>query len=205
MLQNGLSTGNIKIKRVTYNSSPTLVNLQIDSLYLIHCDFYSFMRKIYSLVIILFLLASVMTSNTGCKRDKPIFPDSLRVSKGSLSFKVNGFQKKATFIQASVYTDSDIQILATIDKQKSEGLSVNLTKPKVGTFDMAAGNFIATYTEKSSDPEKSFIGTEGAITITSLSENIIRGTFEFEATNASGTETRIITDGKFECKLTKIK
>ena len=71
----------------------------------------------------------------------------------------------------------------------------------IGSYDLAIGND-ATYTTNPLDPTNAtYMSTRGAVTIISITEREINGTFEFKSLNYETQKEKTITEGEFSVKL----
>ena len=122
------------------------------------------------------------------------------VPSQSISLKFNGTQKSSSTVVASLYTsESTLQVLGTFG---SEGVSLMIQNPKVGTFDASNGSVVASYSS-GADLADTYLADNGTITITSMTSEAVSGTFQFTGTNQSNV-TGTVTEGKFSAKLTKL-
>jgi hypothetical protein len=150
------------------------------------------MKHIKPALLILVLCILVFSS---CKKSgsKPQTPAV------NLSFKFNGTAKNTNLVVADyIKSQQSLQVMGKIGTG-TEGLSLLIENIKVGSFDLASGTIIASYST-TSDFADTYLGTTGTVTITSFTTDAVAGTFQFAGTkpnNDAGT----ITEGKFYAKL----
>lgn len=81
-------------------------------------------------------------------------------------------------------------------------LNIMVNNVAVGTFDVVNSGTVLSYSTDSTYAN-SYLGGTGTVTITSITNDTIAGTFQFVATNPNGLN-KIISEGVFKCKYGKI-
>ncbi|WP_423147161.1 DUF6252 family protein [Rubrolithibacter danxiaensis] len=153
------------------------------------------MRKI-KLAFLMFTLCLFVFSS--CKKDK-----ETSKAEAGMSVKIDGTLKASNApAAATIYqSENTIQIIGRFSS--SEGISIMLNEVKTGEFDVATDAALVAYME-GTDPDQGFLGETGTVKITSLTDEMVKGTFEFTAKRALGEDVRVITEGTFEAKVIKL-
>lgn len=154
--------------------------------------------------IVYMILLAVACIATGCS-DDPASSDNV-TANGSVSAKVNGSAWSATTVQAT--WQSSVLGIGGSQLNGSTNHQINITGlvSQPGTYQLNPfAGLNASYTEAGASAgsisAKVFAVTSGTLVIESLSATGASGTFSFEAKDSQGgTETRSITDGKFNVK-----
>ena len=122
-----------------------------------------------------------------------------------LTCKVDGVSKTAALTTATYYVTggNSIQISGQMGALgSSEGVSIMIQNPAVGTFDVATNNTIFTYAVSATNY---YVATStGTVTITAFTSSTVTGTFSFTGDSFSGTGTKLITNGTFSMPYTKM-
>lgn len=122
-----------------------------------------------------------------------------------LTCKVDGASKTAALTVATYYvTGGDyMQISGQLGALGStEGVSIMIQTPAVGTFDIAVNNTLFIYTLTSTD---AYMGaTTGSVTISAFTSDTITGTFSFTGVSLTTSATKTISSGTFSMKYTKL-
>jgi hypothetical protein len=144
------------------------------------------------------ILAFLILTLSACKKNSSENPSTAP----GISLKFNGTLKSSKTIVASIYTnENSMQVIGTING--TEALSLMIQNIKVGTFNVATDAVVASYST-SPDFANTYLGSEGSVTITSLTDNNVSGTFQFTGTNSSNA-VAAITEGTFTAKLIKVQ
>lgn len=158
------------------------------------------MKKLTS---VLLLLTVIFVS--ACKKDKT---DDAPIST-NVSFKVNGTLKQASGeanVTAFYYsTEKTLQFIG--DLENNQGISLYIQEYKgVGEYDVASDDVIASYvTNKNGGLSGSQLGSTGSIKITSSTDKLVKGTFQFVVRDPiTDVLVSTITEGQFEAKLTSL-
>ncbi len=134
-----------------------------------------------------------------CKKDSKNPQTS--TSGYTLTYKINGTAKTTTIPVAAYYkSQATLQITGG---QGTEGISLAIENPKVGTFDVATDNIIAQYVLDSNNPITACLGTSGTVVITTFNDTTVAGTFQFSGVDGNN-KTDQITAGSFNLKITTI-
>jgi hypothetical protein len=134
-----------------------------------------------------------------CKKDSkaPQTP----ASGSTLTYKINGVAKTTTIPMAAYYkSQSTLQISGG---QGTEGVSLMIENPKVGTFDVVTDNILAQYVLDSNNPVTACLGSAGTVVITTFNDTTVAGTFQFSGVDGNN-KTDQITGGSFNLKITTI-
>jgi len=143
---------------------------------------------------VLLLLVTCAIALNSCKKSSTTPTNAI-----SISLKINGTAKStSTPVTDYIVSEHTLQIMGAFG---TEGLSIMIQNVKVGTFDAAKDEAIMTYSTKP-DYQYTYIGTTGTVTVTSLTDTMVTGTFQFSGTDANG-HMGTVTEGKFNCKLYK--
>ena len=142
----------------------------------------------------LFLLILCTLTFNSCKKSDSSSPNAINIS-----LKINGTARSSSApVTDYIISEQSLQI---IGKFGVEGLSILIEHVKVGTFDVAQGEVLATYSLKP-DFQYTYIGSTGKVVITELNNDTVTGTFEFSGTNVNNANG-VVTEGKFKAKLYK--
>lgn len=150
------------------------------------------MKKLKSALLMLTLL---VVSLAGCKKEEEV--------NTSMSVKVNGTLKQAigeTKVFALIYTSEKmLQVSGDLGNNQAISLSIeNYTG--VGEYNVATNDVIATYvSDINGGINGSHLGSTGSIKITTATDQIIKGTFQFVDEDSSPIITA--SEGTFECKI----
>jgi len=149
------------------------------------------MKKFLPALFLLFICAVALNS---CKKSSTTPSNAI-----SISLKINGAAKStSTPVTDYIVSEQTLQIMGAFG---TEGLSIMVMGPKVGTFDAAKDEAIMSYSTKA-DFQYTYIASTGTVTITSLTDTMVTGTFQFSGTDPNG-HVGTVTEGKFNCKLYK--
>ncbi len=123
-----------------------------------------------------------------------------------INFKLDGADIKLTGskqVVGSYYLASKtVQIAAAISS--SEAISLSIVKLDGNKAYPVTGDVaLLSYIPNISDPYSEFDATEGSLTVTSFTGNILTGTFEFKAENNAKSK-KTISGGSFSVKLINI-
>jgi len=160
--------------------------------------------------LILFVLAASMLLFNSCEKiaghatgASGSTTGGTTTGSGTLTFNVDGVAKTSA-LTVGVYSASlgFLQISGQVGSVSStEGLSITIQNPAVGTFPITANNTLCIYTTTTAND--SWFGATGSVIITSFTSDTVTGTFSFVAGTFSGTATKNITNGVFNVKYTK--
>lgn len=163
------------------------------------------MRRIFSTAVTL-VSAIVLGTFTlaGCGDDPASGNDT---GKGTMSAKVNGTAWNPSSITQASYQNNVLAIGgAQIDGGNNKqiiitGLVSGPGEYQLGGFTGLQGN----YSDGSAASIRTFVAQSGTLKVDELSASGAKGTFSFEAKEqmlggGAGTETRSITEGKFDVK-----
>jgi hypothetical protein len=149
------------------------------------------MKKFLPALLLLIICAVALNS---CKKNSTTPSNAI-----SISLKINGTAKStSTPVTDYIVSQQTLQIMGAFG---TEGLSIMIQNVKVGTFDAAKDEAIMTYSTKP-DFQYTYIASTGKVTITSLTDTMVAGTFQFSGTDTNG-HVGTVTEGKFNCKLYK--
>jgi len=126
----------------------------------------------------------------------------MKPAAASLKFKFNGTAQTASLVVATYYkSQGTVQIVGQVGNQ-TQGLNLMINNIKIGTFDVAGNDVIASYST-ATDLDHTYTGATGNVVVTTFTSSTIAGTFTFTGTNGSN-QTGTITEGTFSAKLTTI-
>ncbi|PTQ96841.1 hypothetical protein C8P68_104333 [Mucilaginibacter yixingensis] len=132
---------------------------------------------------------------TACKKSN----NDLAASAVSLKFKFNGSAQAANTVIATYYkSQGTVQIMGSM-ANSTQVLNLMVNNVKVGTFDVATGDAIASYSI-GADLDHSYLGTTGKIVITKFTTEAVGGTFQFSSVAGVGL-AGTFTEGTFLAKL----
>ena len=113
--------------------------------------------------------------------------------------KVNGKLVECEMTNATLYNETPKVVIITGSKG-TEIFSFDANDFKgVGTYNLNNGD--ATYSIISSSNLVTYVSTQGTLKITSSTDKIITGTFEFTAKNLGDNSERTITEGAFSVNM----
>ena len=130
---------------------------------------------------------------SSCKKE-----DSATVN-ASMSVKVSGSVKTTTTAPMAMYFESQKSMQIMRQFGTSEGVSISLKEPKVGDFSVSTDAAVVIYTNGTT----TYLGNEGSVKITSLTNDTVKGTFSFTGTASQGPNM-VLSEGKFEAKIVKM-
>lgn len=154
------------------------------------------MKKTKAFALILFII----TLGSCRKEDGHLVPPTAS-STYSFSLKVDGVTKKASTYMATIYQmNNGLQIIAQLPG--TESINVMVNNVSVGTFDVANSGAVLSYSTDYTFTN-SYLGGVGAVTITSITNDTITGTFQFVGTSTPTGLNKVISDGEFKCRYGK--
>lgn len=170
-------------------------------------------KKAYSVVnfsklFILLLVCSI--AFVGCKKDdEDTDPDGgTQTAGGSMSAKVNGQPFDATLAVQATISGNVFAFAGTANSSTSvRQININIADYQgVGTYNFTTVGSTAIWSEGTSADKiftANFLVGSGQVNITEVANGRVKGTFEFTGSNAGGggSETRTITEGKFDVKI----
>ena len=154
--------------------------------------------------IVSMILIALACIGVGCSDDPA--SSGTNTPNGSVSAKVNGSAWSASSVQAT--WQNNVLAIGGAQLNGSDNHQINITGliSKTGTYQLNPfAGLNASYTEAGASGgsvnAKIFSVTSGTLVVESLSTTGASGTFSFEAKDSQGgSETRSITDGKFNVK-----
>ncbi|ASU35494.1 DUF6252 family protein [Mucilaginibacter xinganensis] len=150
---------------------------------------YHKLNNLKSILLLTVFLALVAAS---CKKSNTNPQNSV-----GISLKLNGVAKTSSVVLADyIKSESTLQVMG---KFGNSGVSLMINNIKTGTFDVANGDVIATYSN-TTNFDDTYIGLSGKVVITSFTSDMVSGTFDFTG-NTPDSRTGTITEGKFTAKL----
>lgn len=155
------------------------------------------MMPLKSASLILFVLLSI----SACKKDRAV-DNSF---SASMSFKLNGkLQQSNAPPVADLFVSNNTNTMQIVGRfNDTEGMSLSLKNPAIRTYDVVKDTLVLVYTTQP-DYNYAYIATSGSLTITSITDANVTGTFQFTGTNGSTATTRKITEGKFAATINKL-
>jgi|GEM_PF-4475657 len=148
------------------------------------------MKSIRSILLI-FIVFAFACSSCNKSDTNPLIID--------ISLKLNGALKSSGSPVAVYYQSSKtLQVSGIFNAIESVSFTVNSVS--VGSFDIAADNLTVTYSPDANYLD-TFFASSGNITITSFTNNLVSGTFNFIGPNAENV-IGTITSGKFQSTVT---
>lgn len=164
----------------------------------------SFLASNFSKLFIL-LLALTFTFSS-CKKEEE---DTAPNSEGSITAKVNGQPFDATLSVQATLSSSVFAFAGSGTTSANDVRQINISIADyngTGTYNFSVAGSTAIWSEGTSASDiytANFIIGSGQVVITEVTDSEIKGTFEFTGSNAGGggSETRTITEGKFNVKI----
>lgn len=148
--------------------------------------------KFVKLVLIVFSVAAVIAISS-CKKSSTSPNTAVEIS-----FKVNDTAKNADLIVTDLDKSTNtLQVSGTVGL--TGAISLSIKNPKVGTFDVATDGLALIYSTQA-DVKDTFTAISGTVVITSLTNSLVTGTFQFNAVSGQET-TAAITNGVFRANL----
>jgi hypothetical protein len=166
------------------------------------------MKKIRALLLLIIVLSFGLNS---CQ--KPIIfvegsgpgGTTPTTTNSSMTAKVGGKLTNFAFVGAQQV--DLLGVMAIGGSSDTENISITIADYSgAKTYDIEQNSVLAIYTKNSGiDPDRDYyIGTKGSVTITSVTDKLITGTFMFEGDNLDViADHKVITEGKFTSKLVK--
>lgn len=148
--------------------------------------------NLFRLVLLCF---SVLILSSCSKRS-----ESTNATSSTLSFKADGTSKLSILTVATYYVSQGT--LQIVGQNGGENIGLMVDNVKIGTFDVVKDNLILSY-GLDTVLQNQYIGASGSVSITSLTTNMVTGTFQFVGTN-SYNASKTITEGKFSCSLIRL-
>lgn len=159
------------------------------------------MKTIKSALLMLSLLALSFSS---CKKDNDTEKDDADdvLRSAAMTFKIDGTAKTSTHLFAA-REEGSIEIYGGINETETMAL---LIYDFNGTGDYAVdGDNVQIYYVNGTDPlANSFLGQNGTIKITSVTDKEVKGTFVSSLKNTNDV-TKAVSDGKFEAKIIDVE
>lgn len=162
----------------------------------------------FSKIFILLLVCSVVF--VGCKKDdEDENPDEgTELAGGSMSAKVDGQAFEATLAVQATVSGNVFAFAGTANSSTSvRQININIADYQgTGTYNFTTIGSSAIWSEGTSADRiftANFLVGSGQVNITEVANGRAKGTFEFTGSNAGGggSETRTITEGKFDVKI----
>ncbi|MBC7399003.1 MAG: hypothetical protein H7289_03590 [Mucilaginibacter sp.] len=148
---------------------------------------------------ILLLLACSLFLLSACKK-KTTTPT---IVESSLSLKVDGASKTYTGSAIKYTAGGNLQISGLETNAAYNTVFILVPNPKVATFTAANGAYFQLSVQ---EPQVAAYASDqtGSVTITSLSDTRVAGTFNFVGSHigSAGTTTKTITEGTFDVAVT---
>jgi hypothetical protein len=167
------------------------------------------MKKFRSLLLLITVLSFGLHS---CQKDI-VFVDGSGPGSGkvpnkagssAMSAKVDG--KLTNFKTVAAQQVDALGVMAIAGSSDTENISITIADYSgAKAYDIEKNSVLVFYIKNSGlDPDKDYyIGTVGNVTITSVTDKLISGTFNFSGGNLDSSNNKVITEGKFTCALTK--
>ena len=124
----------------------------------------------------------------------------------TMSGKIDGVLLQCTSASAQSFVLGAKTTLQIIGNKGNSGFSIMIDDFKgVGTYNVSDQN-LATYLLGTAGLQDAYISSStGSVKITSYTENLIKGVFEFKGQNILNSDTKNITEGQFTINLTPVK
>lgn len=165
------------------------------------------MKKLHALLLLIVILSFGLNS---CQKDIVFVdgsgPDGKVPEKAgfSMSAKVDGDLISFNTVDAQQVDALGVMLIG--GSSDIQGISITIAEyDGAKAYDIDKNSVLAIYTKNAGiDPDKDYyIATEGKVTITSVTDKQIAGTFTFSGANLDSSDRKVITEGKFTSKLTK--
>lgn len=138
----------------------------------------------------------------GCSDD----PASSDTGKGTMSAKVNGTAWNPSSITQATHQSNVLAVAgAQINGGNNKQINITGLVAEPGEYTLGGFGVQATYVDGSAAAVQTFIAKSGTLNVEELSATGAKGTFSFEAQEqmaggGAGSQTRSITEGKFDVK-----
>lgn len=143
---------------------------------------------------ILYFLGALLLLQS-CKKNEVVNPDHVEAN-----VRINGnayFITDASILRSTVPIFGNEYINIAGWNSLSSRLRITLPpNPHVGTFNIASGDYMASYYDGTNQTIYNSMDGSGTITIESITSSYIKGTFQFNCFN--GSQVAEITRGSFE-------
>ncbi len=144
----------------------------------------------------LFVFALAISS---CKKDK----GDDASSDPSFSAKVAGTTKTSMNAPVAMHYASEKTLQIMGQFSGGSGISIMVQEPKVGTFNVGSDEVMVSYLANTST-SGNYMGVSGNVKITEWSSSRVKGTFEFTGEVLGGGPTMVISEGKFDAKVSSM-
>jgi hypothetical protein len=149
---------------------------------------------------LLLLLTCSLFLLSACKK-KTTTPTTV---ESTMSFKVDGAVKTYTGSAIKITSSGTLQISGYENSSQSNTLFILVPKLQMGSFTAGTAGTYFQLTIQETGPIAYASDQTGTVTITSLSDTRVAGTFNFVGnhTGPASTPTKTITEGKFDVAIT---
>lgn len=159
------------------------------------------------IALLLFVSLAILSLNS-CKKKT----DAAPVVTSTMSYKVDGIAKTAlnagttpggaSFGIFGEDAEGSVSIIIHNKRDSVTGYPIK-TDLKVGSYNLDNSLLEMWFSANPPQSDAFYFGYEGTLKITAVTDDRIKGNFEFTAADTSGRFTKTITDGVFDCKIQK--